>query len=88
MDGKAERRWLGTFPCDNERTIALSKIALRAYEGKSSKLIPTDPRSRVGTQPSDKYFTTPLASARSSAYVTESASLPIPVYLVLDLFHL
>ena len=28
----------------------------------------------------------PLHSARSSAYVTESASLPIAVYLVLDLF--
>ena len=35
---------------------------------------------------SDKYFTTPLPSARSSAYVTESASLPIAVYLALDLF--
>ena len=32
MDGKAERRWLGTSPCDDERTIALSKNALRAYE--------------------------------------------------------
>ena len=49
MDGKAERRWLGTCPCDNERTIALRKNALRAYEGKSSELIPPGPRSRVGT---------------------------------------
>ena len=49
MDGKAERRWLGTSPCDNERTIALRKNALRAYEGKSSELIPPGPRSRVGT---------------------------------------
>ena len=49
MDGKAERRWLGTFPCDNERTITLRKDALRAYEGKSSELIPPGPRSRVGT---------------------------------------
>ena len=32
-------------------------------------------------------FYAPLPSARSSAYVTESASLPIPVYLVLDFFH-
>ena len=32
------------------------------------------------------YFTIPLPSARSSAYVTESASLPIAVYLALDLF--
>ena len=49
MDGKAERRWLGTSPCDNERTIALRENALRAYEGKSSELIPPGPRSRVGT---------------------------------------
>ena len=49
MDGKAERRWLGTSPCDNERTIALRKNALRAYEGKSSELTPPGPRSRVGT---------------------------------------
>ena len=48
MDGKAERRWLGTSPCDNERTIALRKNALRAYEGKASELIPPGPRSRVG----------------------------------------
>ena len=49
MDGKAEHRWLGTSPCDNERTIALRANALRAYEGKSSELIPPGPRSRVGT---------------------------------------
>ena len=24
MDGKAERRWLGTSPCDDERSIAVS----------------------------------------------------------------
>ena len=49
MDGKAERRWLGTSPCDNEITIALRTNAFRAYEGKSSELIPQGPRSRVGT---------------------------------------
>ena len=49
MDGKAERRWLGTSPCDNERTIALRTNVLRAYEGKPSELIPPGPRSRVGT---------------------------------------
>ena len=49
MDEKAEGRWLGTSPCDNERTIALRTNALRAYEGKSSELIPPGPRSRVGT---------------------------------------
>ena len=49
MDGKVERRWLGTSRCDNERTIALRTNALRAYEGKSSELIPPGPRSRVGT---------------------------------------
>ena len=48
MDGKAEGRWLGPSPCDNERTIALRKTALRAYEGKSSELIPPGPRSRIG----------------------------------------
>ena len=45
MDGKAKHRWLGISPCDNERTIALRKNALRAYEGKSSELIPPGPRS-------------------------------------------
>ena len=49
MDGKAEGRWLGTSPCDNERIIALRTNALRAYEGKSSELISPGPRSRVGT---------------------------------------
>ena len=49
MDGKAERRWLDTPPCDNERTIALRKNALGAYEENSSELIPPGPRSRVGT---------------------------------------
>ena len=52
MDGKAERRWLGTSPCDNERTIALRKSARRAYEGTSSELTPPGPRSRVGTDTS------------------------------------
>ena len=50
MNRKAEGRWLGTSLCDNERTIALRKNALRAYEGKSSELIPPGPRSRVGTK--------------------------------------
>ena len=49
MNGKAEGRWLGTSPCDNESTIALRENAFRAYEGKSSELIPPGPRSRVGT---------------------------------------
>ena len=49
MDLKAERRWSGTCPCDNEITIASRINALRAYEGKSSELIPRGPRSRVGT---------------------------------------
>ena len=49
MNGKAERRWLGTSLCDNERTIALRKNALRAYDGKSPDLIPPGPRSRVST---------------------------------------
>ena len=31
---------------DNERTIALWTIALRAYKGKSLDLIPPGPRSR------------------------------------------
>ena len=49
MDGKAEGRWLGTSPFDNEITIASRTNALRAYEGKSSELIPPGPRLRVGT---------------------------------------
>ena len=49
MGGKAEPRWLGTSPCDSKRIIALRANALRAYEGKSSELIPPGPRSRVGT---------------------------------------
>ena len=48
MDGKAERRWRGTSPCDNERTSALRKNAPRAYEGKSAELISPGPWSRVG----------------------------------------
>ena len=43
MNEKAEGRWLGSSPCDNEITIALRTDALRAYEGKSSELIPTGP---------------------------------------------
>ena len=49
IDGKAERRCLGTSPCDNEITIELRTNALRAYQEKSSELIPPGPRSRVGT---------------------------------------
>ena len=49
MNGKAEGRWLGTSPCEIEQTIALRTNALRAYEGKSSELIPPGSRSRVGT---------------------------------------
>ena len=49
MDGEAESRWLGTSPCDNKLTIALRANVLRAFEGKSSALIPPGPRSRVGT---------------------------------------
>ena len=51
MNGKAEGRWLGTSPCDNEIIIALRTNALRAYERKSSELISPGPRSRVGTLP-------------------------------------
>ena len=54
MNRKAEGRWLGTSPCDNERTIPLRKSALRAYERGSSELIPRGPRSRVGTYPRSK----------------------------------
>ena len=46
---KAEGRWLGTSPCDKERTIELRTNALRAYEGKPSDLIPPGSRSRAGT---------------------------------------
>ena len=49
VNGKAKRRWLGTSPCDNKRTIALRTNALRAYEGKSSELIPPGPQSQGGT---------------------------------------
>ena len=68
MDGKTERRWLGTSPCDNERTIALRKNALRAYERKSSELILPGPRSRVGT----------FWEHLSDAYLTKSVSLNKP----------
>ena len=48
-DGReGEGRWLVTSPCDNKGTIALRENALRAFEGKSSELIPPGPRSRVG----------------------------------------
>ena len=50
MNGKVESRWLGTSPCDNERTIALRTNALRAYQGNSSELIPQGLRLRVGTK--------------------------------------
>ena len=36
-------------PCDTKRSIALRANALRAYEEKSSEVIPPGPRSRVGT---------------------------------------
>ena len=56
MDGKAESRWLGTSPRDNEKTNALRANAFRAYEGKSSKLIPRGPWSRVGPVVFSWYF--------------------------------
>ena len=37
---KVHGRWHGTSPCDHERTVASRTDALRAYEGKSSELIP------------------------------------------------
>ena len=47
-EGRTPMAWHSR--CDNERTIiALRTNALRAYEGKSSELIPPGPRSRVGT---------------------------------------
>ena len=49
MDGKAEGRWLGTSPCDNESKSALRTNALRAYEGKSSEQTPPSPRSLLST---------------------------------------
>ena len=49
-NGKVHGRWHGASPCDNERTIALWTNALRAYEGKSSGLIPPGPRSRESVQ--------------------------------------
>ena len=49
-NGKVYGRWHGTSPCDDERTIALWTNAPRAYEGKSSGLIPPGPRSRESVQ--------------------------------------
>ena len=46
MDGMVHGRWHGASPCGNERIIALWTNVLRAYEGKSSGLIPPGPRSR------------------------------------------
>ena len=63
MNGKADGRWLGTSPCDNERTTALRKNALPAYEGKSSELIPPGPRSRVGTGSGTSPCWSPCAAA-------------------------
>ena len=45
-NGKVHDRWHGTSPCDSERTIALWTNALRAYEGRSSELIPPGSPSR------------------------------------------
>ena len=47
-DGR-DGRWLGTSPCDNERTIASRTDTFRAYDGKSSELILPGPWARVGT---------------------------------------
>ena len=44
IDGKAQRRWLGTSQCDSERIMVLKTTTLRAYEGNSSELIPPGPR--------------------------------------------
>ena len=55
MGWKAEGRWRGTSPSNTERTIALREDALRAYEGNSSELIRSGPRSRVRT--SQSYLT-------------------------------
>ena len=52
-NGKVHGRWHVTSPCDDERTIALWTNALRAYEGKSSELIPPGPRSRESVQMCD-----------------------------------
>ena len=49
MDGKAEHWWLGICRVMTNIIIALRTNALRAYEEKSSELIPPGPRSRVGT---------------------------------------
>ena len=57
-NGKVHGRWHVTSPCDNERTIASWTNALRAYEGKSSELIPPGPGSRetVHTRPMSTPF--------------------------------
>ena len=49
MDGDVFGRSNSITPCDIERTIALLMNALRAYERKSSELIPPGHRSRGGT---------------------------------------
>ena len=74
MDGKAERRWPGTSPCDNERTIALRKNAVQAYEGKSSELIPPA-RGRESVQLGS-------SSERFSAYCTSISIIYICIILL------
>lgn len=49
MDGKVHDRCHGISLCGHERTLALWIYALRAYEGKTSQLIPWGPTSKVGT---------------------------------------
>ena len=49
-NGEVHGRWHDTSPCGNERTTALWTNALRAYEGKSSELIPPGPQSRESVQ--------------------------------------
>ena len=44
MDGKAEHWWLGICRVMTNIIIALRTNALRAYEEKSSELIPPGPR--------------------------------------------
>ena len=49
MDGKVHDRCHGISLCGHERTLALWIYALRAYEGKTSQLIPWGSTSKVGT---------------------------------------
>lgn len=77
--GKVYGRWHGACPCDNDQNSAMWTNGFRAYEGKSSELMP--PGQRSGESVQFNWIGKVLLNAETVAYLVFGGRKAL-VYLI------